>query len=302
MFKGSIVALITPMNKKGMVCVNSFKRLINYHVKSGTSAIVVLGTTGESATLTNAERSHVIELMLKFSKGRIPIIVGTGANSTAKGISITQSLENSGVSACLSITPYYNCPTQEGLYRHFRAIAESTNLPQILYNVPLRTGVDLLPITIQRLANIKNIIGIKEATGDLLRITEIKKLVQEDFILLSGDDATALNFMELGGCGVVSVTANIAAYQMANLCDLFQNGRIDKARLLDQKLMNLHQKLFIEPNPIPVKWAAKKLGLIENDTLRLPMTPLTEINYSVVQQALKDADCLLTKGVYTCLT
>ncbi|VFP87009.1 4-hydroxy-tetrahydrodipicolinate synthase [Candidatus Erwinia haradaeae] len=302
MFKGSIVALITPMNKKGMVCVSSLKKLINYHVNSGTSAIVALGTTGETATLTNAERSHVIELILKFSTGRIPIIVGTGTNSTAEGVSMTKSLEKSGVAACLSITPYYNCPTQEGLYRHFRTIAESTNLPQILYNVPLRTGVDLLPMTIKRLANIKNIIGIKEATGDLLRITEIKKLVQEDFLLLSGDDATALNFMELGGCGVVSVTANIAAYQMANLYGLFQNGKIDQARLLNQKLMNLHQTLFIEPNPIPVKWAAKQLGLIHNDVLRLPMTSLTKVNHVVVQQALKDADCFLNTGVYTCLT
>ncbi|VFP85615.1 4-hydroxy-tetrahydrodipicolinate synthase [Candidatus Erwinia haradaeae] len=302
MFKGSIVALITPMNKKGEVCVSSFKNLINYHVKSGTAAIVVLGTTGESATLTYAERSHVTELILKFSKGRIPIIVGTGANSTAEAVSITQSFENSGVAACLSVTPYYNCPTQEGLYRHFRTIAENTNLPQILYNVPLRTGVDLLPITVQRLSNIKNIIGIKEATGDLLRITEIRKLVQEDFILLSGDDSTALNFMELGGCGVVSVTANIAAYQMVKLCDLVQRGKIERARLLNQKLMNLHQKLFIEPNPIPIKWAAKQLELIESDMLRLPMTSLTEINCSIVQQALKDADCFLTQGVCTCLT
>lgn len=294
MFKGSIVALITPMNEKGIVCYSSLKKLINYHVKSGTSAIVSLGTTGESATLTYQERCHVVELVLKFSQGRIPIIVGTGVNSTSEGVSVTKSFENSGVSACLSVTPYYNCPTQEGLYQHFRIIAENTNLPQILYNVPSRTGVDLLPKTIARLSNIKNIIGIKEATGDLLRITEIKKLVEEDFILLSGDDSTALDFMELGGCGVISVTANIAAYQMAKLCDFVNQGNMKQAHFLNQKLMDLHQKLFIEPNPIPVKWAAKELGLIESDMLRLPMTPLTKINCAVVQQAMEDANLLLT--------
>ncbi|AXU94065.1 MAG TPA: 4-hydroxy-tetrahydrodipicolinate synthase [Erwinia persicina] len=292
MFTGSIVALVTPMDDKGNVCRASLKKLIDYHVASGTAAIVSVGTTGESATLSHDEHGDVVMLTLELADGRIPIIAGTGANATAEGVSLTRRFEKSGVVGCLTVTPYYNRPTQEGLYQHFKTIAESTDLPQMLYNVPSRTGTDLLPETVGRLAKIKNIIGIKEATGNLSRVSQIQEQVNEDFVLVSGDDATSLDFMHLGGHGVISVTANIAAREMVNLCALAQQGNFAEARLLNQRLMHLHQKLFVEPNPIPVKWAAKQLGLIATDTLRLPMTPLTDAGRPVVELALKNAGLL----------
>ncbi|MGG6100010.1 4-hydroxy-tetrahydrodipicolinate synthase [Pantoea allii] len=293
MFTGSIVALVTPMDDKGNVCRASLKKLIDYHVASGTAAIVSVGTTGESATLSHDEHGDVVLQTLELADGRIPVIAGTGANATAEGISLTKRFENSGVVGCLTVTPYYNRPTQEGLFQHFKAIADSTSLPQMLYNVPSRTGCDMLPETVARLAEIKNIIGIKEATGNLSRVSQIQELVQElvndEFILVSGDDASALDFMQLGGNGVISVTANIAAREMAELCRLAQQGNFVEARRLNQRLMHLHQTLFCEPNPIPVKWAAKQLGLIANDTLRLPMTPLTAVAQPKVEQALVKA-------------
>ena len=292
MFTGSIVALVTPMDDKGNVCRASLKSLIDYHVASGTSAIVSVGTTGESATLSHEEHGDVVMLTLELADGRIPIIAGTGANATAEGISLTKRFEKSGVVGCLTVTPYYNRPTQEGLFQHFKAIAESTDLPQMLYNVPSRTGCDMLPETVGRLAKIKNIIGIKEATGNLSRVSQIQELVDDEFVIVSGDDATALDLMQLGGKGVISVTANIAAREMADLCKLAQEGNFAEARRLNQRLMHLHQKLFVEPNPIPVKWAAKKLGLIATDTLRLPMTPLTADAEPVVTQALIKAGLL----------
>ena len=292
MFTGSIVALVTPMDDKGNVCRASLKKLIDYHVASGTSAIVSVGTTGESATLSHEEHRDVVLLTLELADGRIPVIAGTGANATAEGISLTRDFENSGVVGCLTVTPYYNRPTQEGLYQHFKTIAESTDLPQILYNVPSRTGCDMLPETVGRLAKIKNIVGIKEATGNLSRVSQIQELVDDDFILVSGDDATALDFMHLGGHGIISVTANIAAREMAELCALAKAGNFAEARRLNQRLMPLHQKLFVEPNPIPVKWAVKRLGLIATDTMRLPMTPLTEAGRPVVEQALQKAGLL----------
>lgn len=289
MFTGSIVALVTPMDDSGNVCRSSLKKLIDYHVASGTAAIVSVGTTGESATLSHEEHGDVVMLTLELADGRIPVIAGTGANATAEGISLTKRFENSGIVGCLTVTPYYNRPTQEGLFQHFKAIANSTSLPQMLYNVPSRTGCDMLPETVARLAEIKNIIGIKEATGNLSRVSQIQELVNEDFILVSGDDATALDFMQLGGKGVISVTANVAAREMVELCQLAQQGNFVEARRLNQRLMHLHQTLFCEPNPIPVKWAAKQLGLIANDTLRLPMTPLTAAGQPKVEQALVKA-------------
>ncbi|MXP67269.1 4-hydroxy-tetrahydrodipicolinate synthase [Pantoea sp. Aalb] len=286
MFNGSIVALITPMDDKGKICRISLKKLINYHIANGTTAIVSVGTTGESATLSHDEHISVVMMTLDLSNGRIPIIAGTGANSTAEGISLTKSFNNTGIAACLTVTPYYNRPTQDGLYQHFRAIANNTDLPQILYNVPLRTGCDMLPETIARLAEIKNIIGIKEASGNLSRFSQIQELVDNNFILLSGDDANALDSMRLGSKGVISVTANIAAHDMAQLCALAQQGNLPEARCLNQRLMPLHQMLFCEPNPIPVKWAAKQLGLIAQDTLRLPMTPLTNSGQIKITQAM----------------
>jgi len=292
MFTGSIVALVTPMDDKGNVCRASLKKLIDYHVESGTSAIVSVGTTGESATLSHDEHGDVVMMTLDLADGRIPVIAGTGANATAEGISLTKRFENSGVIGCLTVTPYYNRPTQEGLYQHFKAIAESTDLPQMLYNVPSRTGCDMLPETVARLAKIKNIIGIKEATGNLSRVSQIQELVDDEFMLVSGDDATALDFMQLGGHGVISVTANIAAREMVELCRLAREGNFAEARHLNQRLMHLHQKLFVESNPVPVKWAAKKLGLIATDTLRLPMVPLSTAACPVVEQALKNAGLL----------
>lgn len=289
MLNGSIVALITPMDTKGKVCRNSLKNLINYHIDSGTSALVSLGTTGECSTLNHNEHYDIVMLTLDLAKGKIPVIAGTGANSTEESINLTKNFEKSGIIACLTVTPYYNKPTQEGLYQHFKFIAENTILPQLLYNVPSRTGCDMLPTTIARLSKINNIIGIKEATGDLSRVNKIKSIVNNDFILLSGDDASALDFMQLGGNGVISVTANIAAKQMAKICYLAQKGDFIFARKLNDILMILHEKLFIESNPIPIKWAAKQIGLIEHDTLRLPMTAMNKNNQLIVKKALKNS-------------
>lgn len=290
MFTGSIVALITPMNKEGEICHSSLKNLIDYHVLNKTKAIVSIGTTGESATLSQEEHIEVVMLTLELAKKRIPIIAGTGANATTEAISLTKRFEKSGIAACLTVTPYYNKPTQEGLYQHFKAISENTKLPQILYNVPSRTGCDLLPSTVARLSKFKNIIGIKEATGDLSRINKIKKLVKSNFLLISGDDATALDFMQLGGQGVISVTANIAAKEMRQMCSYALEGKFKHARSINERLTLLHEALFIEPNPIPIKWLAKKIGLIENDTLRLPMTPILKSTCIQIEKALKYAN------------
>lgn len=290
MFKGSIVALITPMDEKGQICRASLKKLINYHIVNKTQAIVSVGTTGESATLSQEEHIHVVMLTLELSDERIPIIAGTGANATTEAISLTKRFEKSGISGCLTVTPYYNRPTQEGLYQHFKAISEHTELPQILYNVPSRTGCDLLPETVARLSQLKNIIGIKEATGDLSRINKIKELVQNDFLLISGDDATALDFMQLGGQGVISVTANIAAKEMRKMCSYALKGDFISARSVNKRLMLLHEALFIEPNPIPIKWLAKKIGLIKHDTLRLPMTPILDSTCFKLEKAIQYAN------------
>ncbi len=290
MFTGSIVALITPMNEKGEICRSSLKKLINYHIINKTKAIVSIGTTGESATLSQKEHVNIIMLTLELADQRIPIIAGTGANATTEAISLTKKFEKSGIIGCLTVTPYYNRPTQEGLYQHFKAISENTELPQILYNVPSRTGCDLLPETVAKLAKFKNIIGIKEATGDLSRISKIKRLVQNDFLLISGDDATALDFMQLGGQGVISVTANIAAKEMMQICSCALKGDFINARSINQRLFLLHEALFIEPNPIPVKWLAKKIGLIKSDTLRLPMTPILNSTCLQLEKAIQYAN------------
>lgn len=293
MFTGSIVALVTPMDDKGQVDRASLKKLIDYHVASGTPAIVSVGTTGESATLNHDEHVDVVLQTLDLADGRIPVIAGAGANATTEAIALTERFNNTGVVGCLTVTPYYNKPMQEGLFQHFKAIAEHTDLPQILYNVPSRTGCDMLPETIARLAEIKNIVAVKEATGNLSRVSQIQELVNDDsFILLSGDDATALDFMQLGGQGVISVTANVAAREMAELCKLAAEGDFAKARKLNQRLMALHQQLFVEANPIPVKWACKVLGLIATDTMRLPMTPISDKARPVVEQALKHVGLL----------
>ncbi|UTV28328.1 4-hydroxy-tetrahydrodipicolinate synthase [Photobacterium atrarenae] len=293
MFSGSMVALVTPLDEAGEVDYASLASLVEYHIAAGTDAIVAVGTTGESATLTVDEHVKVVLKTLEYASGRIPVIAGTGANATHEAITFSKLFSGSGVAGCLSVTPYYNKPTQEGLYQHYKAISEATDLPQILYNVPGRTAVDMLPETVARLAKLENIVGIKDATGDLSRVQKTRELCGEDFIQLSGDDATGLEFVAAGGHGVISVTANVAAAEMATMFKLARNGQLDAAREIDARLMPLHKHLFIESNPIPVKWAAHQLGLIKHSTLRLPLTELSESAQPVVAEALKDANVLL---------
>lgn len=288
LFNGSIVALVTPMTH-GEVNYEELKRLVEHHVNAGTHGIVSVGTTGESATLSIDENVKVIKKTVEFAAGRIPVIAGTGSNATSEAITMTKLLANSGVAGCLSVVPYYNKPTQEGMYLHYKAIAESTDIPQILYNVPGRTGSDLKPETIGRLAEIPNIVGVKEATGDLSRLPLIKQLAGDDFIFLSGDDATGLESMKLGGQGVISVTNNIAAADMAKMCNLALAGKFEEAEAINSRLADLHRDLFVEGNPIPVKWAAYKLGLINEPNLRLPLTTLSEAAQPVVLAALQKA-------------
>ncbi|PMH41062.1 4-hydroxy-tetrahydrodipicolinate synthase [Vibrio sp. 10N.286.49.B3] len=289
MFSGSIVALLTPFTLDGEVDFDSLKKLVEYHIKSGTDGIVAVGTTGESATLTIEEHVKVVHKVVEFAAGRIPVIAGTGANATHESVTFSRLLNNSGIVACLSVTPYYNKPTQEGLYQHYKAIAEVSDVPQILYNVPGRTGVDLLPETVARLAKIDNIVALKDATGDLSRVAIHRELCGEDFILLSGDDGTGLEFVKRGGQGVISVTNNIAAADMATMFRLASEGQFEEAEIINQRLMTLHKNLFIESSPIPVKWAAHKLGLIAHGNLRLPLTELSESACPIVAQAITEA-------------
>ncbi|OOF41262.1 4-hydroxy-tetrahydrodipicolinate synthase [Rodentibacter mrazii] len=289
LFFGSIVALVTPMDNHGGIDFETLEKLVEFHIDAGTDAIVSVGTTGESATLSIEENVKVIEKTVELAKGRIPIIAGTGANATSEAIVMTKLVRDSGVAGCLSVVPYYNKPTQEGMYQHFKAIAECTDLPQILYNVPGRTGSDMKPETVARLAQIENIVGIKEATGDVSRVAETKKLAGKDFIVLSGDDATGLEAMKLGAEGVISVTNNLAAKDMAEMCRLVRSGELSKAEEINQRLMVLHRDLFVESNPIPVKWAAYRLGLIKSPSLRLPLTILSENAQPKVEAALKTA-------------
>ncbi|AWK81217.1 TPA: 4-hydroxy-tetrahydrodipicolinate synthase [Photobacterium damselae] len=292
MFSGSIVALITPLDAAGEVDYDNLRSLVEYHIAAGTTAIVAVGTTGESATLTVDEHIKVVLKTIEFANGRIPVIAGSGANATHEAVTMVKLFAGTGVAACLSVTPYYNKPTQEGLYLHYKAIAEATEIPQILYNVPGRTGVDLLPETVARLAKLDNIIGIKDATADLARVKKTRELCGPDFIQLSGDDATGIEFMAEGGHGVISVTTNIAAKEMAAMYQFALDGDFEQAQHINQQLMPLHEKLFVEANPIPVKWAALQLGMINNGTLRLPLTELSATAQPVVKQALKDANLL----------
>ncbi|PSU20942.1 4-hydroxy-tetrahydrodipicolinate synthase [Photobacterium phosphoreum] len=292
MFSGSMVALLTPFDSSGEVDYIGLQKLVDYHIEAGTKAIISVGTTGESTTLTVDEQVKVVLKTLEYVDGRVPVIAGTGANATHEAVTITKLFSGTGIAACLSVTPYYNKPTQEGLYQHYKAIAETTDIPQILYNVPGRTAVDLLPETVARLAKLDNIIGIKDATGDITRVKKTRELCGADFIQLSGDDATGVDFVAEGGHGVISVTANIAAAEMATMFDLALNGKIEAAQEINQRLMPLHTKLFVEANPIPVKWAAYQMGLIEYDNLRLPLTVLSESQQPIVKQALIDAKVL----------
>ncbi|MFW7526354.1 4-hydroxy-tetrahydrodipicolinate synthase [Vibrio ostreicida] len=289
MFSGSIVALITPLSRDGEVDYVSLKNLVDFHVEAGTNGIVAVGTTGESATLTIEEHVKVVSKTVEFANGRIPVIAGTGANATHESVTFSRLLNNSGIVGCLSVTPYYNKPTQEGLFQHYKAIAQESDVPQILYNVPGRTAVDLLPETVARLSEIDNIVALKDATGDLSRIAIHRELCGEEFILLSGDDSTGLDFVKQGGQGVVSVTNNIAAEDMARMMNLALDGKYEEAEIINQRLMPLHKNLFIESSPIPVKWAAKQMGLIQHGDLRLPLTELSENARQIVAQAMTQA-------------
>ncbi len=289
MFSGSIVALITPFTPDGEVDYISLKKLVDFHVDAGTDAIVSVGTTGESAPLTVEEHVKVVAKTVEFAEGRLPIIAGTGANAAHEAVTFSRLLNNTGIAGYLSVTPYYNKPTQEGLFLHYNAIAQETDIPVILYNVPGRTAVDMRPETVARLSEIKNIVALKDATGDLSRVAKHREMCKEGFVLLSGDDATGLEFVKLGGQGVISVTNNIAAADMAKMMHLALDGKFDEAAIINQRLMTLHKNLFIESSPIPVKWAAHKMGLIANGDLRLPLTQLSEPARPIVAQARSEA-------------
>ena len=288
MFSGSMVAMVTPMHADGSVDLESLEKLVEFHIDNGTDAIVAMGTTGESATLNEKEHCQVIKQVVDFAKKRIPIIAGTGANSTTEAIELTQCAMDAGADACLLVTPYYNKPTQEGLYQHFKKIAESVAIPQILYNVPGRTAVDMLPETVARLAGISNIIGIKEATGDLQRGKQIIDECGEQLEVYSGDDATAMELILLGAKGDISVTANIAPKAMHEMCSAALAGDRKTASQINDNLLALHSKLFVESNPIPVKWALYDMGLIPQG-IRLPLTVLDAQYHAVVRDAIEQA-------------
>ncbi|HEY2966981.1 MAG TPA: 4-hydroxy-tetrahydrodipicolinate synthase [Casimicrobiaceae bacterium] len=295
MLKGSLVAIVTPMQAGGALDLRGFAKLLDFHVTSGTSGIVVVGTTGESPTVDVEEHCLLIKTAVEHAAGRIPVIAGTGANATAEAIELTRYAKEVGAAFALSVVPYYNKPTQEGLYRHFRTIAEKVDLPLIMYNVPSRTVADLANDTVLRLAEVPGIVGIKDATGDLARGSELIRSLpaagKADFAVYSGDDITALPLMLMGGHGVISVTANVAPKLMAEMCAVALAGDIARARAANDRLLPLHRKLFVEANPIPVKWALAEMGLI-NGELRLPLTPLATQYHETVRAALRDAGCL----------
>lgn len=288
MFHGSMVALVTPMRADGSLDFAALQRLIEWHIREGTDAIVAVGTTGESATLDVGEHLETIERTVEYVAGRIPVIAGTGANSTREAIELSSQAVALGVNGCLLVTPYYNKPTQEGLYRHYMAVAEAVPAPLVLYNVPGRTACDMLPSTVERLADVANIVGIKEASGSLARTQELIERLGERVEVYSGDDALAREVILQGGKGVISVTANIAPRQMAEMCRAALAGDAARALELDTPLMGLHEKLFVEANPIPAKFALHAMGMIEAG-IRLPLTWLSQPMQPLVLDALTQA-------------
>lgn len=285
MLKGSFVALVTPMLEDGTIDWQALHHLVHWHIAQGTDALVIAGTTGESATLRVDEHCALIEAVIKIANKRVAVIAGTGANATSEAIELTRSAAQLGADACLLVAPYYNKPTQEGLYRHYKAIAEAVAIPQILYNVPGRTACDITPETVRKLATIDHITGIKEATGNLQRVKTILASCPDDFAVYSGDDFTAVDFMLLGGHGTISVTANVLPAKMAALTKMALAGDQEQAQMMQKELMPLHQALFLESNPIPVKWVMSYLGHIQ-PYLRLPMTPLDHNLQPQVKQVL----------------
>jgi 4-hydroxy-tetrahydrodipicolinate synthase len=291
MIKGSIVAIVTPMHADGSLDNAALRSLIDWHIAEGTDAIVIVGTTGESATVSVEEHCALIKLAVEHSGGRIPIIAGTGGNSTDEAIRLTRYAKEIGADAALLVVPYYNRPTQEGMYRHFKAIAEAVDLPIILYNVPGRTVADMSNDTVLRLSGIANIVGLKDATGNIGRATELLRMVPKSFALYSGDDPTAMALMFCGGAGNISVTANVAPRAMHELCVAAMNGDIARAVEINNRLIPLHAKLFVEPNPVPVKWALAEMGRMPAG-LRLPLAPLAAEFHDTVRAALREAGIL----------
>jgi 4-hydroxy-tetrahydrodipicolinate synthase len=291
MIQGSIVALVTPMYESGAVDKESLKKLIEFHIAQGTDALVAVGTTGESATLDEDEHCDVIKSVVDYVGGRLPVIAGTGANSTTEAIALTLKAKQAGADACLIVTPYYNKPTQEGLYLHHKAIAEAVDIPQILYNVPGRTACDMLPETVGRLSHIANIVGVKEATGELSRVKAIRDLTGPDFAIYTGDDATSREFCLLGGNGTITVTGNVAPCLVHEMIMAAMAGDKETALAIDTKLAALHNSLFIQSNPIPVKWALAEMGLMGKG-IRLPLTWLTEDCFYAVRNAMRQAEVI----------
>lgn len=291
MIQGSIVALVTPMYENGAIDKESLKKLVEYHIAQGTDALVAVGTSGESATLDEDEHIDVIKSVVDYTNGRIPVIAGTGANSTTEAIALTRKAKQAGADACLIVTPYYNKPTQEGLYLHYKALAEAVEIPQILYNVPGRTACDMLPETVGRLSHIANIVGVKEATGDLSRVKIIRDLTGPDFAIYTGDDATSREFCLLGGNGTITVTGNVAPRLVHEMIIAAMAGDKETALAIDNKLAALHENLFIQSNPIPVKWAVAEMGLMGKG-IRLPLTWLTEDCFDAVRDAMRQAEVI----------
>jgi 4-hydroxy-tetrahydrodipicolinate synthase len=291
MIKGSLVAIVSPMREDGSLDFDAYRRLIEWHIAEGTNGIVAVGTTGESPTVDHEEHCELVRVAVETVRGRVPVVAGTGGNSTTEAIELTAYAKGVGADASLQVVPYYNKPTQEGLYQHFRKVAESVDLPMILYNVPGRTVADLSTETTLRLTQVAGIVGIKDATGDLARSADLLKHAPKPFAVYSGNDDTALAMMLLGGHGVISVTANVAPRLMAELCKAALSGDLSGARSLNNRLMSLHLKLFVEPNPIPVKWALARMGRI-GDGIRLPLVQLSEANRPVVEAALRELGLL----------
>ncbi len=288
MLTGSLVAIVTPMHEDGSLDLDAFRKLIDWHVREKSNGLVVVGTTGESATVDYDEHCLLIREAVTHANGRIPIIAGTGANSTTEAIELSTCAKDAGAAMSLSVVPYYNKPTQEGLYRHFKAIAEAVDLPVILYNVPGRTVCDMSNDTAIRLSQVPGIVGIKDATGDLARGTDLIARAPAEFALYTGDDPTALPFLLMGGHGVISVTANVAPRAMHDMCAAALAGRLEEARGINQRLFGLHRNLFVEANPIPAKWALHRMGMIR-DGIRLPLVSLSAGAHSTVLQAMRQA-------------
>ena len=288
MLKGSLVALVTPFDGNNRVDYASLKRLVDFHVEQGSSALVIAGTTGESPTLRRSEHIELIGRVLEIAGDRIPVIAGTGSNSTYQTIELSKAVSDARLAGYMAVVPYYNKPTQEGIYRHYMAIADAIDKPLLMYNVPGRTVADMLPETVGRLATHENIFGVKEATGDIERVAAIQALVDDGFMLYSGDDFTALPFIEQGGHGVVTVSGNVAPRQMASLCELAAAGRSAEARAIDDTLQPLNKMLFVESNPIPVKWAVSEMGLMEAH-IRLPLTPFSAQYHDDMRAAMRAA-------------